>query len=42
MIQYLIALLLVTLAEGVKAVVSGKGPKGRRNARGMKSTRRKG
>jgi hypothetical protein len=41
MIQYLIALLLVTLAEGVKAVVSGKGPKGRKDAYRAHDTHRK-
>ncbi|USW53740.1 hypothetical protein Slin15195_G070590 [Septoria linicola] len=30
MIQYLIALIMITVAEGFKSIVSGEGPKKRR------------
>lgn len=32
MIQYLIAIIMVTIAEGFKAIVSGKKPSGKRSS----------
>jgi hypothetical protein len=34
LVQYLIAIILVTIAEGFKAIVSGKKPSGRHRRRG--------
>jgi len=31
-VQYLVAILMVTIAEGFKSIVSGKKPQGRRRA----------
>ncbi|EME46547.1 hypothetical protein DOTSEDRAFT_22597 [Dothistroma septosporum NZE10] len=31
MVQYLVAIVVLTIAEGFKAIVSGEKPKGRRN-----------
>ncbi|CZT17498.1 uncharacterized protein RCC_03332 [Ramularia collo-cygni] len=35
MIQYLVAVMMVTIAEGFKAILSGKKPQGRRRPHGQ-------